>query len=224
MTDIVNLGSGKALVYRELGADALAEHAFNLFLYQGRHALGAKLIYEALRQDPYHVLALRCLADLLEQKGTEIFSAIVLEYARMYATIVEESELDALEEILFISKWSWGFARHASGKTELSMADFADRSQFITDHERYQTFLDEIFTRTESLETGFQAAHRVCGLMAQFVEHKEGIDAASQFEAIFNPQNFVMSDAHEAWLDSYDPVLDELMLKRVADDVSQLKS
>ena len=62
----------------DLNADQLAHHALNIFIAQGRHVEGARVIYRALQLDPHHPGALRCLSDFLAHEGTEPFAAVTL--------------------------------------------------------------------------------------------------------------------------------------------------
>ena len=103
------------IAIKELNASQLARHAFNVFLFSGRHVTGAKLIYRALALDPRNAEALRCLSDLLDAEGTEVFSAVVLEYALDEGTGISGEGRDVLDNLRFLAIWSWGFSSHKSG-------------------------------------------------------------------------------------------------------------
>ena len=111
---------------KDLTASQLADFALNMFIHQGRHQIMAALIYRCLELDPRHPLGLRCLSDFLDWKGSESVSAIILEYIIQNNIPTSESSLKEHEQLLFRSKWVWGFSKHISGQTNLSMADFDD--------------------------------------------------------------------------------------------------
>jgi hypothetical protein len=156
----------------ELNADQLAEHAANLFAVQGRHRLGARLVFRALELDPRNGLALRCLSDLFDNKGTRPFSAVALEYGLRVSNDAEDSRA-ALDDQLFVSKWSWGFARHKSGEKELPTEEFSDRSSFRVNERQYKDFLGKVVQPAKSLDNALRAAHTLCGLIGGIVEHKK---------------------------------------------------
>lgn len=111
----------------DLSAQQVARHAFNVFLFSGRHQTGAKLIYHALRLDQTSAEALRCLSDLMDADGTQVFSGVVLEYALSESTGITGEDRRVLDDLRFMAKWSWGFARHKSGNPHLGQEAFADR-------------------------------------------------------------------------------------------------
>ena len=180
-----------------LSAKELARHAFNVFLFAGRHQSGARLIYRALDLSPYDALALRCLSDLLDNDGTQIFSAIVLEYALADNSPISLNDRAELDYLRFFSQWSWGFAHHKSGETNLAQDAFVARSDFVLDEAAYAQFLSPILQINPSAEAGFQAAHRFCGVLAGFlapIQDKAGL------EGCFEPNNFQTTPAYELWL------------------------
>src|SRR5215470_11108234 len=120
----------------ELSADQLAEHALNIFISQGRHVEGARVIYRALKLNPRHPLALRSLSDLHAQPGTEQFAAVVLEYALSRDCNLPQPEWRKLDDLRFLDIWSWGFSRHKSGSTDLEGAAFQTRDDFVVDQAR----------------------------------------------------------------------------------------
>lgn len=206
-----------------LTADELAEHAFNVYLSQGRHPLGARLIYRALELSPSHSLALRCLFDLLNQDGMQVFSAITLEYALLYADHDTIEELHAFEELLFMAKWSWGFSHHCSGKKDLHPKDFKNRHDFNHNELQYNDFIHKILQNNlllvsdtqNNLMAAFACAKTLCGIMAQFLVNKDQ-QKTTQFNSIFNPDSFIKTDSYKDWLNSYEPALDEIIAQRLA--------
>ncbi len=211
------------LTFNTLSADELAEHAFNVYLSQGRHPLGARLIYRALELAPSHTLALRCLFDLLNHDGMQVFSAITLEYALLYADHDAIEELHAFEEMLFIAKWSWGFSQHCSGKKDLHPKDFKNRHEFNCNELRYKEFIHNILHNNlltpsdtqNNLMAAFVCAKTLCGIMAQFLVHIDQ-QKTTQFNSIFSPDSFIKTPAYTTWLHSYDPVLEEMAAQRIA--------
>jgi len=197
----------------ELDANQLARHAFNVFLFSGRHQTGAKLIYRALELDPRNAEALRCLSDLLDAEGTEVFSGVVLEYAMSESTAIVGEQRKVLDDLRFLAKWSWGFSRHKSGDAHLAQQAFAERSAFTVDEDRYKDFLDQLVNRTGSLEGGFKAAHLLCGAMAGFLVHKQLGTKAGIEESVYSDR-FVKTTAQSEWLRSSTEELDALETER----------
>lgn len=192
-----------------LNASQLARHAFNVFLFCGRHQTGACLIYRSLELEPQNPEALRCLSDLLDSNGTEAFSAVVLEYALREVPHLSDETRKTLDNLLFLAKWSWGFSRHNSGDPHLAQDAFADRSAFSVDDSGYREFIGQIIDRTGSLTGGFRAAHALCGVMARFLQHCEpGKDAG--VEELLNPERFLKTEAYDPWLRSSAEELDAL--------------
>src|SRR5437870_2472118 len=111
-------------VIADLSAAELGRHAFNVFLFAGRHQTGARLIYHALSKNSYKPLALRCLSDLLDTEGTEVFSGAVLEYALTSDSPLNAEERTELDDLRFLAIWSWGFSRHKSGQAFLPQEAF----------------------------------------------------------------------------------------------------
>lgn len=192
-----------------LNASQVARHAFNVFLFSGRHQTGARLIFRALDLQPHNPEALRCLSDLLDSNGTEVFSGVVLEYALSEVPHLGDEERQTLDDLRFLAKWSWGFSRHKSGNPHLAQDAFGDRSAFSIDDTRYRQFLDQILSRTGSLEGGFKAAHTLCGAMAGFLHHRE-LGGKAGIEESLHPEHFQKSDAYDQWLQSSTDELDAL--------------
>ncbi|HAF45803.1 MAG: hypothetical protein A2100_03515 [Sideroxydans sp. GWF2_59_14] len=205
-----------------LNASQLARHAFNVFLFSGRHQTGARLIYRALELQPHNAEALRCLSDLLDSNGTEVFSGVVLEYALSEEPQFSVEERQTLDDLRFLAKWSWGFSSHTSGNPHLAQDAFADRSAFLVDDSRYQQFLDQILTRTGSLEGGFKAAHTLCGAMAGFLQHGELGGKAGVVESL-HPEQFQKTEVYSQWLQSPTDELDALEKARLEKSKPTLK-
>jgi len=193
----------------QLNAKQLARHAFNVFLFSGRHETGAKLIYRAVELDPRNIDALRCLSDLLDVDGTEVFSGVVLEYALSESVPKNDEELKELDDLLFLAKWSWGFSRHTSGNIHLAQEDFIDRSVFVVDEIRYEEFLDQILSRTCSLHDGLKSAHTLCGKIAGILAH-ETFGESPGIEEFIYPKRFQIKTTYDDWLQSSTEELDSL--------------
>ena len=147
----------------DLNADQLAHHALNIFIAQGRHVEGARVIYRALQLDPHHPAALRCLSDFLAHQGTEPFAAATLEHALSGAVPLNDDARRMLDDLRFLDIWSWGFSRHVSGETNLSSEAFKNREDFLFDGPAYAAFLNTVTEPAGSLQGAFQARvlHRV---------------------------------------------------------------
>jgi hypothetical protein len=176
---------------RELDADALARHAWNLFLYQGRTQLGARLIYRALELEPDHPVALRSLSDFLDQPGTEVLAAAVLEHAM--ATVPSP----AFEELLFRARWWWGFAAHDSGSTSLNPQDFEDRGRFTLDEPRYRAFLADV----GPVDSASRAAWRMVGVVSGMIRHRQKGEEVGLAD-LHDPAVLEPTAEYEQWLDS----------------------
>lgn len=194
-------------------APQLARHACNVFLFWGRHQAGARLIYRALALDPHQAAALRCLSDLLDVEGTEVFAGVVLEYALEASTGLTDEERQELDDLRFFSKWTWGFARHQSGEPHLAQEAFADRSAFAVDEERYTAFLNQMLARAGSLAQGFQSALTLCGVLAGFVVHTERGDQVGIGE-LLHPERLQLTATYDEWLRSSTEDLDALEAER----------
>jgi hypothetical protein len=203
------------MIIEQLSARQVARHAFNVFLFSGRHQTGAKLVYHAVRLDPKDAEALRCLSDLLDAKGTEIFSGIVLEYALSESTGIAGEARKVLDDLRFLAKWSWGFARHRSGSPHLAGDAFKDRTAFVVEEDRYQEFLAQVVKPAGSLPNAFKAAHTLCGAMAGFLAHRELGRTADIGESL-HPDRFTETPAYREWLKTSTDELDALEAARQA--------
>lgn len=184
----------------DLSADQLAHHALNIFIAQGRHVEGARVIYHALRLDPDHPGALRCLSDFLAHQGTEPFAAVTLEHALSGAVPLSEDARETLDNLRFLDIWSWGFSRHNSGETNLSGEAFRHREDFVFDGASYAGFLNTVTEPAGSLQAAFLAAHRICGLMSGLLRHPEKDNPA--FDDVLRSADLVETDAYPQWLAS----------------------
>lgn len=190
-----------------LSAENLATHAFNIFLTQGPHIEGARVIYHALTLQPQHPVALRCLSDFHANEGTEQFSAVTLEYALSEACKIQGPYREILDDLRFLSIWSWGFSKHISGSTNLDAAAFQARGDFIFDATRYKVFVDGLVDRCGSLESACHASHRLTGVMAGFLRHVSKPSPA--IKDVVDPTQFVETDAYAQWLQSSaDPLIE----------------
>ncbi len=182
----------------DLSADQLAHHALNIFIAQGRHVEGARVIYRALQLDPHHPGALRCLSDFLAHEGTEPFAAATLEHALSGAVPLADDARRMLDDLRFLDIWSWGFSRHVSGEAHL----------IVFDGPAYAAFLNTVTEPAGSLQGAFQAAVRICGLMSGLLRHAEKDNPA--FDDVLGSSAFVETEAYPAWLASPTDDLDTL--------------
>ncbi|MBN5028780.1 hypothetical protein JY419_04950 [Stenotrophomonas maltophilia] len=192
----------------DLSADQLAHHALNIFIAQGRHVEGARVIYRALQLDPHHPGALRCLSDFLAHEGTEPFAAATLEHALSGAVPLDDDARRMLDDLRFLDIWSWGFSRHVSGEANLSGEAFQQREDFVFDGPAYAAFLNTVTEPAGSLQGAFQAAIRICGLMSGLLRHAEKDNPA--FDDVLRSSAFVETEAYPAWLASPTDDLDAL--------------
>ncbi|MES2823230.1 MAG: hypothetical protein V4732_06500 [Pseudomonadota bacterium] len=195
-------------VIKQLNANQLARHAFNVFLFSGRHVTGAKLIYRALELDSHNAVALRNLSDFMDAPGTETFSAVALEYALCESTGIVGEPRKILDDVLFLAKWSWSFSKHNSGNPHLGKEAFSDREAFTVDQVRYKQFLDQTIIHAGSLENAFRAAHLLCGILAGFFTHKLGGKVG--IEESFHADRFIRAPIYQEWLESSTEELDAL--------------
>jgi hypothetical protein len=193
----------------ELSVSQLTKHATNTFIFWGRQETGTRLAYHALALNLTHPEGLARLSDFLDIEGAQPLSAVVLEYGCSQQAGLPPDDKAMLEELRFHALWSWGFYRHRSGRTVLSDDDFADRSQFVLDANRYQSFLETVLGRCVSLEHGFRAAHTFAGVLSGLLVHRELADQAT-FDVIYHPDRFERTQEYPAWLASPTDELDAL--------------
>lgn len=202
----------------DLTADQLARHAEKVFLFQGRHQACARLSCHALRLEPDHPLALRTLSDMLtgdqlQESGWEPFSAAVLEYALRPGGPIGGEHRSALEQHLFLAKWSWAFVKRLDGKTSCTWDELQDRSLFREEQDRYRAFLAGVLGPCGSIEQAFQAAWTLGGVMGRILVHREkGVDAP--IEEVFHPDRFMDAPAYAEWLATSTLQLDPLERER----------
>lgn len=208
---------------KDLSAPQLARHAFNVFLFSGRHVTGARLIYHALRLDHREPEALRCLSDMLDAPGTEQLSAAVLEYALALEPAIPDPPRRILDDLLFQSKWSWGFSRHHSGEPHLLGEAFKNRHDFDVDNQRYQEFLDGVVGLAGSLDQALRGAHTLCGSMGGLLVHQTH-GAKAPLDAIFETEAFVPTSQYAEWLETDTHELDALEKARLEKSTVQKSS
>jgi hypothetical protein len=201
------------MIIEQLSAQQVARHAFNVFLFSGRHQTGAKLIYHALRLDQKNAEALRCLSDFMDADGTQVFSGVVLEYALSESTGITGEDRKMLDDLRFLAKWSWGFARHKSGSSNLGQEAFEDRTAFVVEEDRFRSFLAEVLGPSGSLQDGFRGAHTLCGSMAGFLTHRE-LGGNAGIEESVHADRFSETPAYREWLKTSTDELDALELER----------
>jgi hypothetical protein len=197
----------------DLPVEQLARHAANVFIFQGRNPLGARLIYEAVLRDPYHPDALRCLSDFLDYQGTEGLSAAVLEHLLTLGARLSPAQRGKLDDLRFFLKWVWGFSRHRSGATDLPGEAFGDRSQFDVDESRYRAWLAATVGPTGSLEGACHAAHTLVGVIGGLLRHRS-LGEKAPWEELFHPDHFSHTPAYAGWLEETTEKLDALERQR----------
>lgn len=186
--------------FADLSAEQLSRHATTA----GRSKEGFRLVYQALVKDPYQGEALRLLVDFLNQRPTEQFSAIVLEYALSPGSRIGAEDRRILDQQKFLCLWTWGFSTHRSGATELGPETFLERAEFEIDDRRYQRFIQDLIQEVGSLKKAFRVALTIAGIAAGFLAHgKYGGEAASR--EVLHPERFAALAAYEAWLNSEAP-------------------
>jgi len=169
----------------DLTADQLAHRASST----GRTQDGFRLVYEALKKNPYQGEALRCLADFLNQRPTEQFSAIVLEYALSPGSKIGDEDRQILDNLKFRNLWTWGFSKHESGAGQLSVGTFLERGEFEIDERAYQRFIQDLIQEVGTLKKAFKVCLTIAGITAGFLRHKEyGGEAASR--EVMHPERF----------------------------------
>jgi hypothetical protein len=196
-------------IISQLTTSQLARHAFNVFLFAGRHVTGARLIYHSLALDHYQPEAIRCLSDLLDKDGTEIFSAVALEYALACDSGIPTEARRTLDDLRFLAKWSWGFSKHKSGKPHLGGEQFEDRTQFDVDEARYQEMVQQAVRAAGSLSGAFTAAHTLSGAMGGLLTHIR-FGAQASLDELFHPAQFERTSEYDVWLASSTDELDAL--------------
>jgi hypothetical protein len=197
----------------DLTAAQLARHATNTFIFRGRQETGTRLAYHALALEPKQPEGLARLSDFLDIEGGQPFSAVVLEYGCSEEGGLPVADRATLQELRFLALWSWGFSRHRSGRTELGQEEFADRSQFVFDLDRYQAFVGSVVSRAGSLSAGLRSAHTLAGLLAGLLTHRE-LGGQAGFEEIYHPERFVHTPEYAEWLSSSTDELDRLEEER----------
>lgn len=196
------------LTFAQLSADQLAEHAMNIFITQGRHIEGSRVIYRALQLDIQQPVAMRCLSDFLAYEGTETFAAAVLEYALSPACTLSDETRKTLDDLLFLSIWSWGLSSHKSGESNLGGDAFDKREDFTLDQEAYDKFIGSLVSRTGSLEQAYQSAITLCGSIAGFLQHNS--KPVPDLADCFDRANFTITPVYEQWLAESPEPVDEL--------------
>jgi len=184
---------------KDLSAPQLARHAFNMFLHQGRHVTGARLIYHALVLNFNEPEGLRCLSDFHDNKGTEQLSAAVLDYALAPTTPVPDDFRREMDELRFRCIWMWGRSRHDSGRKDLAADDFRDRSRFKVDEVGYKEFVEPVIKLGGSLEGAVRGAHTLTGAMGGLLTHNQ-YGAKAPLEEIFYLERFHRLPAYDQWL------------------------
>jgi len=198
---------------KDLSASQLARHASNVFLFQGRHVIGGRLLYHALVLNPREGEALHGLSDFHDHEGTQELSAVVMEYALAPETGLSEPERTLIDATRFRAIWSWGFSRHDSGQTNLGLNDFQDRSRFRVDQDRYKAFMEPVIQLGGSHEGAFRGAHTMAGAMSGLLVHRQH-GRKSSFEEIFHPDRYERTPLYEEWLREETTDLDALERSR----------
>jgi hypothetical protein len=197
----------------DLSASQLARHAANVFLFRGRHVEGFKLIYHALIKNRFEPLAIRCLSDYLDQDGLQVYSAIALEYGISPSSPLSPADRTELDDLLFLSKWTWGFSRHISGSKHLEGDEFKLRHNFTVDEIEYQHRLDQVIAPAGSLDAAFDASHRLAGLVGSLLRPRKS-ETKGGLEELVYPDHFEETPAYAKWLMTTTDELDRLEEQR----------
>lgn len=185
---------------KDLNADELADYAFHVFLYSGRHAMGAGLIYRCIELDKNNPLGLRCLSDFLDWRGSESMSALILEHIlqnKLYPT--PENEKD-IKRLLFTCMWVWGFSKHKSGKTQLSGNEFDNPDAFEIDEKGYHEFKTRTLEAVGTWENLFKSAHHLIGIYAGVV-HSPTLTETDTFIDTIQKTDFSVTDNYNRFLE-----------------------
>src|SRR2546425_7327050 len=97
---------------KDLSASQLARHASNVFLFQGRHVIGGRLLYHALVLNPREGEALHGLSDFHDHEGTQELSAVVMEDALAPGNRPSEPERTPIDATKGRAISSWGVSPH----------------------------------------------------------------------------------------------------------------
>lgn len=183
---------------------------------------GMRLAYRALELDAKDALGLRCLSDLFDGNGTEILSAIVLEYALAPTTGLPATAQCELDDLRFLAKWTWGFSRHKSGDSNLSGDTFKIRTDFMVDDIKYQAWIAEFIGR-DTLDFAFKRAHAFAGAVSGLLTP---VDQSASVGAVYTvrPSQFVQGSEYVAWLQEDTNEFDALELARQNHAVTNKKN
>ena len=198
---------------KDLNADELADYAFHVFLYSGRHAMGAGLIYRCIELEQNNPMGLRCLSDFLDWRGSESMSALILEYIiqnKLPRTPKDEKDI---ERLLFTCKWAWGFSKHKSGKTQLSGNEFENVNAFEIDEKGYTEFKKITFETVGTWENLLKAAHNLIGIYAGVV-YSPTLKETDTFIETIQKSDFSVKDNYKRFLEQ-----DTLQLERIRNEV-----
>src|SRR2546422_11773601 len=99
---------------KDLSASQLARHASNVFLFQGRHVIGGRLLYHALVLNPREGEALHGLSDFHDHEGTQELSAVGLEESPAPGNRRSEPGRTLIHGMRGCGVWCWGVLRHDS--------------------------------------------------------------------------------------------------------------
>ena len=111
--------------------------------------------FSCLEKSINHYQGVRCLSDFVAneeiEEGTDNrFAAIslaILEQILSPKLNLSNQERTETNDLLFKSKWAWGFSTHQSGKKDLAHDDFDEKNNFIIHQKAYSDFLNSIMTR-----------------------------------------------------------------------------
>lgn len=187
---------------KDLSASQLAYHASQALTLRGRAELCARLTYHALVLNPNEPKGLTVLVSYFDQDKFENFSAVVLEYACSSECSISAEDKAEFEELRFQVKWFWGFSHRLDGQKFLRFADFANRSDFVVEEERYQEWLVRPLVKTAgSLTKAMRAAHTLLGCSGELLSHKQ-LGRKALFEEVYFPERFNRSPEYKEWLNS----------------------
>src|SRR2546428_5208063 len=99
---------------KDLSASQLARHASNVFLFQGRHVIGGRLLYHALVLNPREGEALHGLSDFHDHEGTQELSAVGMGDALAPETGLSEPERKTIDRKKLCALSRCGVKPHCS--------------------------------------------------------------------------------------------------------------
>ena len=189
------------------------------FVSTGRTVFSARLIYQALVMDPYHIEVLLRLSDYLREDapgriptGHGWLAGMVIEYALIFHTPMTEEHRKILNAARLKIMWLWGFAKHPGSGKQLPMADFHSKRKFDLAESDYMDFMSRLLADVGgSFQGAFQIAHTRIGMLAGLLEVRDKKMIPSQ--TFWFARDVKPTPAYEKWLNSSARNLQSLITK-----------